>query len=1684
MKKLLLFLLLLASTITKAQIGGGFDFAMNFGGAGSEIQTLKIDNQNNTCFVARIIGKAVFAGQQLDGGAFGSFPQVKTIIGKLSPTGAQTLIRDFGQSSLLKGIFNSNGDFYGLFTGNASLPVDFGNGIILNNWGLYLIKFNNSGDAQFIKKVQIGNTDIQFGNSGIAIPNVHGLDFTPDGSLYVGMTSANIDTNAPNNAFRYPARVAKFDVNGDEVWHNDLYSANWASLSFPNQFVSNDGKVSFGIYTNSNQWYFNGQSIASEMSNYVNSAYSIIISLNADGTKNFTLSDGVSPTLLRGVNPLTGDLYVNYISANVSTFPTRAPYNTLPNSYPNYISGTNFYLFQGTLIFNSAGSFVSYKLNQDFSESTFVTTQNGYVGVTNGLANNVIDKGGDYIFNNTTAYSVVSYYDQNFNFLKAVKAPPIATYNALGNKVVMASDFKTVLTLGTTTLTPNFNDTDFNTRFPAWASIKSDIYIAKVDENNIIAPSNANWLGIDNNWNNTANWSNGAVPDASTIVKFNATTAQMPTIATSPTALKVIINAGVTASLPTALVIKNKLIVNGTLQINHTGALNFTNYSATAIEGTGTLAFNGTSTPSVTAYSLVGYKDLSLSTNENITLSGIWKNVTFSGTNAIISASGGLEITNTDANAISGFSSTNFIEGKITRAVNSTGVYVFPNRQAFASYEPTTITLNSLTGVQKITVENSNGANNPNLTFATGTTTSQLGLYYWRISSDAVPTGGTYDVSFQKSVFTNGVTDPNRYVVLKREKLTTQTPWTFEGTKTASTQTGGTTSGSVVSNATVNAGLTDLSTFGDFTIGINSTAIATNTGVITSTWTGATNTTWNNTGNWSAGIPNATINAIIPSGLTNYPLVYAATDNARTLTINSGITGLKLHSGLILNNGLTNNSEIEIARLEGFNTAFNGYLGGISGSGTLKFEALSGFTSINAGVVSNNISINIGNANSINVLGKFGGNINIISGLVNAWSNSSNYLEQTNALSTLQIAAPINAVAAEKIIKSVNTTGTYLFPLGDFQYHRNGIRKYGEITITNNNISTSSIYNVKYDSYATAPVSFVSGADIINSFINAGQWFIEPSVFSNSGTIDISLKTSQYTNGRVSISDYVLLRRAATSTNTTTPWVIVTGASIIENAGVITVSATGLAPFSTNTMFCIGLKATTTTWLGTTSANWNTASNWSNGVPTSTVKAVIGNAIQYPSNVPTSNAASVIEVASGSTLNLPQNFYSPLGIINNGSVNITGTGIFYGFGSGTTFSSVTGTGKLIFDNNSPATFDSFYLNQLLNNGIEINKTGGITLTRTTSFGGNVNLINGVVTVGSGQIFKMTNSNATISSTATSYINGKLDRNVNASGNYSFPVGSSSTYSPVSINFNSIVGPTVISSAFTNTISGSAPNVTVGSATVSEILNGGIWTISPNVSLLGGNYDITLNANGSTNGSSNPLNYVVLKRDYSYTSWGNYGSNNPSSQTGNSVTVSASGITGFSDFGVGVIPSVLPVKLTKFLAKADEDATLLHWETASEINNDKFIIERSTNGTDFIEIAEVKGNGTSNQLISYHYKDNLPAKGINYYRLKQVDFNGIFEYSDIRAVNFSLKNIDILLYPNPVTDVIYLSGMDDKNFTAYIYNTAGKVLFQQNFNTPIIKIPSTLNSGLYMLKLKFSDGNEVVKKVLIKNSGLF
>lgn len=167
-------------------------------------------------------------------------------------------------------------------------------------------------------------------------------------------------------------------------------------------------------------------------------------------------------------------------------------------------------------------------------------------------------------------------------------------------------------------------------------------------------------------------------------------------------------------------------------------------------------------------------------------------------------------------------------------------------------------------------------------------------------------------------------------------------------------------------------------------------------------------------------------------------------------------------------------------------------------------------------------------------------------------------------------------------------------------------------------------------------------------------------------------------------------------------------------------------------------------------------------------------------------------------------------------------------------------------------------------------------------------------------------------------------------------------------------------------------------------------------------------------------------------------------------------------------SSLPIKLISFNATRQNNQAQLTFSTATEENNNFFSIERSGNGTDFRTIGKVNGAGTTTSIQNYTFTDETPLSGINYYRLKQVDFDGQFSYSPVVNVVFDNKS-GIRLAPTPVQDQlrVELEEMFQDDAQWQLYDFAGRlvqtgVLSAENmvFNVEV----GSLTPGNYVIRV--------------------
>ncbi len=208
------------------------------------------------------------------------------------------------------------------------------------------------------------------------------------------------------------------------------------------------------------------------------------------------------------------------------------------------------------------------------------------------------------------------------------------------------------------------------------------------------------------------------------------------------------------------------------------------------------------------------------------------------------------------------------------------------------------------------------------------------------------------------------------------------------------------------------------------------------------------------------------------------------------------------------------------------------------------------------------------------------------------------------------------------------------------------------------------------------------------------------------------------------------------------------------------------------------------------------------------------------------------------------------------------------------------------------------------------------------------------------------------------------------------------------------------------------------------------------------------------------------------------------------TLSATGISSFSIFSGGNNiegAGPLPVTLLSFQVEASEEGhALLQWKTASEINNDYFAVERSGDAEQWTAIAQVKGGGTSYNLLSYRFVDTSPAMGHNYYRLKQVDFDGQFEYSPVVHFYSDLAtSFDLKLAPNPAyakegLSVQLTTPTQEGKATMIVTDILGRTHILREISLEHEKtdlmVQEDLSPGLYLVTVR--QGYRVIQKKLL------
>lgn len=364
--------------------------------------------------------------------------------------------------------------------------------------------------------------------------------------------------------------------------------------------------------------------------------------------------------------------------------------------------------------------------------------------------------------------------------------------------------------------------------------------------------------------------------------------------------------------------------------------------------------------------------------------------------------------------------------------------------------------------------------------------------------------------------------------------------------------------------------------------------------------------------------------------------------------------------------------------------------------------------------------------------------------------------------------------------------------------------------------------------------------------------------------------------------------------------------------------------------------------------------------------------------------------------------------------------------------------------------------------VTINNAAGVILDSDLTINERLTLTSGVFsTTSSAEIITISSAATIVGASNTNYFDGPLEIQ-GITSSQTFHVGDGADYRPVILNPASSSNFTIEHIASTPT-----DNTDVTSPVTGLVVNR-YWTIDRGSGT--GNVEVTLDFDAETSGS-NELR--VARYNTGTTSWEEAGTGYDS-HTSTTVTSTTSS---FSDFTVASTSMTLPVELVDFTASVDGTTVELIWSTSSELDNDRFEVEHSLNGVDFVKIGEVKGAGTTHSEQEYAFTHGSPSLRSNFYRLKQIDFDGAFEYSFIVRVDVESLTASLQLLRNPIENqTLEFRYPQSALSNVKILSTSGKDLgafnMREHSGTYQVDVRA-LPQGIYLLKL----GDETVRFIM-------
>lgn len=465
------------------------------------------------------------------------------------------------------------------------------------------------------------------------------------------------------------------------------------------------------------------------------------------------------------------------------------------------------------------------------------------------------------------------------------------------------------------------------------------------------------------------------------------------------------------------------------------------------------------------------------------------------------------------------------------------------------------------------------------------------------------------------------------------------------------------------------------------------------------------------------------------------------------------------------------------------------------------------------------------------------------------------------------------------------------------------------------------------------------------------------------------------------------------------------------------------------------------------------------------------------------NSTGTISLANNANWEIADEFYvgsSATLNLNNATVTFNGTN----FESAGTFNAQTST--VVMAGNSPTTITG----DITFNNLTINNAAGVTLAGNITVTGTLTLTNGKLNSTASQLLIVSENGAVSGAGPDSYVTGPVRKVGNGAAGFTFPIGSPGHYAPIGIeSVANGLSTDYFTAQYFDTPYGSGPADRVidnpQAGTFEAISFNEYWNLDRSA---GSNMEARVRLFFRDFGRSGIQNIdQIVVAHHNGTEWVSEGGSVTNQVVRGSVLSGT--LTSFSPMSSGGPDDVVtPVTLISFQGKNNGAYNELTWETATEKNHSHFEVYRSLNGEDFEWIADVQG-ANSSQGAAYAYQDAHQGPGNYYYQLKQVDFDGQFEWFNIVLVAVAPDTeTQWRMFPNPVGEdrVVHLNlakSIDKSQDPVFeLIGLSGKKLYKTRISSTSdayeVRIPGHIKAGMYLVRVEFL-GEVWTKRVVLE-----